>query len=122
MSAFLQSLESRRLFAAGDPVDNFGSHGEAPLVVSGGEFSDIERTPDGKLIVAAAQYYGNSGDFVRFNADGSPDTSFGDNGVVDSPLGSTRKLAVRSDGALLRHRQRLPECRPCRQPRRHRDG
>ncbi len=62
---------------------------------------------DGK-IVAAGQTGGNwAGDFLvaRFNVDGSPDASFGADGVVTTDLGraddSGTAVAIQSDGKII---------------------
>ncbi|MBT2400221.1 DUF11 domain-containing protein [Streptomyces sp. ISL-100] len=80
----------------GKVVTDFGTGGSAAAyavaVQSGGG------------IVAAG---GLNGDFVvaRFNADGSPDTGFGDNGAVRTPFArggaSVFDLAVQSDGTIV---------------------
>jgi uncharacterized delta-60 repeat protein len=54
------------------------------IVDSLGGVVDMTRQPDGKLIVLSYYFPGIYGNFclVRLNADGSPDSTFGTNGVV----------------------------------------
>lgn len=62
---------------------------------------------DGKLLVAGASHNGNNSDFAvaRYNADGSPDLSFGVNGKVTTDFGvgddQARSVVVQSDGKIL---------------------
>ena len=101
-----QSLEPRQLFAAGDPLDTFGDHGQAftPYELYSAEMSQVATTPGGKLLAAVGlQSFrstrpGVAADFVQFNADGSPDMSFGSDGYVDSFFTTVRRISVRSDG------------------------
>ena len=161
--AVLETLESRRLFAAGDLDPTFGNGGlfqhsipedvflgymvtlsdgkmlfgggtlAAPLAVEhryvlarynadgtpdttfgdgGMLFGDLtsdktdsglgqmELTPDGK-IVAFGTIDGNGTRLLRFNPNGTLDTTFGGDGIVEIPLYTDEALAVQPDGKVL---------------------
>ncbi|MUG95782.1 tandem-95 repeat protein [Scytonema sp. UIC 10036] len=64
--------------------------------------------PDGKILVAGASYSGNnSNDFLvaRYNLDGTPDSSFGSNGKVTTPIGTDNdegySVAIQADGKIV---------------------
>jgi uncharacterized delta-60 repeat protein len=63
--------------------------------------------PDGKIVVAAIYYNGSNTDFalLRFNSDGSLDTSFDSDGQVVTPVLSggdaPYSIAVQSDGKIV---------------------
>jgi uncharacterized delta-60 repeat protein len=94
----------------GTPDPTFGTNGTIQQDIGG--FTDwalaIDQQNDGKLIVAGGLDIGN-GDFiptlVRFNTDGSLDTSFGVNGVVTNNVGSGfdfyTHIAFQQDGNIL---------------------
>lgn len=86
----LESLEARRLMAAGDRDLTFGDGGN---IVLGGP---AVTQPDGKIVVLADL-------LTRYFPDGSLDPSFGVNGLVDEGLlpPFDRVIRVQSDGALL---------------------
>ena len=54
--------------------------------------------PDGKIVVAGYSLNGSNDDFalVRYNADGSLDTTFGGAGKVITPVGSSHDHACRA--------------------------
>jgi uncharacterized delta-60 repeat protein len=62
---------------------------------------------DGKILVAGQSYNGSNYDFVvvRYNADGSLDTSFDADGIQTTPIGSGTDVAssvvVQSDGKIV---------------------
>lgn len=62
--------------------------------------NDIAIQPDGKIILAGRSYDGSSSDFllVRYNLDGTLDTTFGDGGKVVSDFGGSESAA----GILLK--------------------
>lgn len=110
-------LPAHALGAAGEPDPSFGGgDGFTVLDDAGGvnEFlNDVVVLPDGKIVGAGAR--GSAGGFLlaRFNADGTPDTSFGGTGIRVEPdlevepglgtPGSPRGIAsivLRSDGKL----------------------
>jgi uncharacterized delta-60 repeat protein len=72
--------------------------------------ADTAIQPDGKIVIAGSaredQY--EPGDFalMRFNTDGSVDTTFGANGIVVQDMGNTRNddisaLALQADGRII---------------------
>jgi uncharacterized delta-60 repeat protein len=105
-AAAFEGLEPRQLLSAGDPDLSFGMGGRASTGVSAitHEGMDVALQADGKTVVVG--YDAPAGttfvsadtpaDFVvrRFNADGTPDASFGTNGVV------TTDFFGRADQAL----------------------
>lgn len=69
--------------------------------------SDVAIQTDGKIILAGKSYSGTAADIllVRYNSNGSLDTTFGDSGKVISDLGgssdSARGVVLQSDGKIL---------------------
>lgn len=68
--------------------------------------NDLALQTDGKILVAGKSYSGTASDvlLVRYNRDGTLDTSFGDGGKVISDLGgsdSAAGIALQPDGKLL---------------------
>ncbi len=92
---------------------SFGSGGKAvtPIGSSDESAGDLVIQSDGKIIVAGYSYNANSLiDFalVRYNTDGSLDTSFGIGGKVVTPFGSVgsdlviaHAIAIQSDGKIV---------------------
>jgi uncharacterized delta-60 repeat protein len=76
-----------------------GSHADRAYALS--------RQSDGKLVVAGSTFNGSDDDFavVRYNPDGSLDTTFGTNGIVVTPIGpgSDRAygLTIASTGRIV---------------------
>ncbi len=97
----MESLESRRLLTAGQLDPTFGNGGvvrDVSLPVA----SAVVVQPDGK-VVEAAQFFGHIS-IARFNADGSPDKSFGYFGRLTSDVGGVTKvadIALQSDGKIV---------------------
>jgi uncharacterized delta-60 repeat protein len=100
----LERLE-RRQFLTGstagaiDPL--FGKDGIASISVPGVSFTnalDTSLQPDGKILVAgSAEFESGTQDIAlaRFNPDGSPDSTFGDDGVVLTDLSAPDAEASR---------------------------
>src|SRR4051812_31337435 len=97
----LEVLEDRRLLSAGAVDPTFGHHGvTAP---------DLDTTAraivtlgDGKIVVLDQSALGY--DLLRYNADGTPDSTFGVNGKVAATFGTGTTvfgLAVLNDGHLV---------------------
>jgi uncharacterized delta-60 repeat protein len=90
----------RRLLANGQPDTTFGAAGVVALPMGRSQFDEVERgmtlLPDGKFVLAA-----NCVDIgacvARFNADGSPDTTFGGTGYA---AGGAQGIAVHADGKV----------------------
>ena len=89
-SVRFESLETRRLMAAGDQDLAFGDGGNVATSGPAG------RQPDGKIVVL-------DDTLRRYFPDGTLDTSFGNDGSVDEPLIPTlaRVIRVQGDGAIL---------------------
>lgn len=89
-------------------LDNtFGTAGVAPNIMGYGCASSIALQPnDNKIIVAGTTT--NNGPLIfgicRYNSDGSPDVTFGSNGVVKTPIGLVafaKSVALQSDGNIV---------------------
>lgn len=98
-----------RLLASGQPDPGFGSGGKVTLNFPGGrsELRTVALQPDGKIVAAGAAEVAGNGDFliVRYNADGSPDMSFGGgDGIETVPVGSeddqAEAVAIGPDGHI----------------------
>lgn len=78
----------------GQPDSGFGNGGIVTINIGGSAGVDsgagIALQPDGKILIAGAGTAQGKLDFavVRLNANGSPDPTFGQNGVVTLPIGS----------------------------------
>ncbi|NEO29875.1 MAG: DUF4347 domain-containing protein [Symploca sp. SIO3C6] len=91
-------------------LDNsFGSNGIVTNNLEGGSdlASSVVLQPDGKIILVGQANTDNSANFalVRYNSDGSLDTSFGSNGVVTTNLEGDSDLAsgvtLQPDGKII---------------------
>src|SRR5215212_2807655 len=100
----VEFLEHRRLLAASDPDLTFGGHDgviNTSIAPDVAEINDLLVLPDGKTLVVG----GGDGKVVmlRYNADGSVDTSFGNGGKVvsgvDPTFGEGRAVAAVNDGS-----------------------
>jgi uncharacterized delta-60 repeat protein len=98
-----------RLLPNGQPDPSFGSGGKVALNFPGGhsEVRAVALQPDGKIVVAGAAEAAGNGDFliVRYNADGSPDVSFGGgDGIETVSLGNgydeAGAVAIGTDGRI----------------------
>ena len=87
----------------------FGSGGKVTTAVPGpnSRANGLAVQSDGKLLVAGGSFNGSNYDFalVRYHADGSLDASFGNLGMVTTPIGTSqdyaRSVAVQSDGKIV---------------------
>lgn len=108
-SISVDRLEPRTHFAAGDPLDVYGTDGIAamPTALRTAFPSQIATLRGGAVFVSIGAQKTRAGreirsaDFVRFDTGGLPDRSFGGTGSVDSFFTSVRAIAVRSDGKFL---------------------
>lgn len=99
-----------RLTSSGDPDLDFGNGGRTTFDF-GGEFNlqtTLALQTDGKIVVAGEGLGSNGfGDFllVRYNIDGTPDTSFGSNGKLTIDIVGGNDLptcmAVQPDGKII---------------------
>jgi uncharacterized delta-60 repeat protein len=108
-------LEGRTLLNAGAPDPTFGGTGIVDTVVSTvSSFSyGVAVQPDLKVVVAGqSQAGGASGGeqitVIRYNADGSLDTTFGNNGIVFLPISTesinptdASAVTIQSNGDIL---------------------
>ena len=76
--------------------------GPVPVASGGDGVNAIALQSDGKIVVAASQRYRSNSAVLRYNADGSLDTSFHTNGVaIVHNRGEARSVAVQSDGKIV---------------------
>ena len=89
---------------------SFGGTGKVitPVGSSNDGASSVAIQPDGKIVAAGYSFNGaNSNDFavVRYNTDGTLDTSFGGTGKVITPISSSHdaasSVAIQSDGKIV---------------------
>src|SRR5437764_878674 len=86
----------------------FGSNGELITNVQG-YAEAMALQPDGKIIAGGhirVGYHDNDFELARFNSDGSPDTSFGNNGKVTTTFNSNsddlaRAITLQPDGKII---------------------
>jgi uncharacterized delta-60 repeat protein len=84
---------------------SFGSGGEVASGI-GGNASALVQQPDGKLVLGGFENNGTGYQFglARFDANGSPDTTFGSGGTVMTPIEKNafvRAIALQPDGKIL---------------------
>ena len=78
-----------------------------PIGSGGDEGSAVAIQSDGKIVLAGYSYNGSNYDFavVRYDTDGSLDSSFDTDGKVTTPFGSNpsrgRAVAIQSDGRIV---------------------
>lgn len=86
---------------------SFGSGGVITTDVGGFDDSanSVAIQLDGKILVGGARNYGNNNDFalLRYNSDGSLDTTFNSTGIVTTDIGNgvIRSVAIQLDGKIL---------------------
>ena len=83
-----------RYTPSGSLASNFGNNGVAGSLIRGGGH-DLALQPDGKILVAGPHDNAQNGrDFglVRFNADGTVDTTFGVNGLATADFGTLNPI------------------------------
>jgi uncharacterized delta-60 repeat protein len=84
---------------------SFGVHGIARSHLPGNERAlDLALQPDGKLVVAGNTSPSQHITLVRFNSDGTLDTSFGNGGVTGTNFGTfsfASAVAIRPDGKIV---------------------
>jgi uncharacterized delta-60 repeat protein len=101
---WMERLEPRRMFSAPAHLDpTFGINGVA-LVPGGITASALAAGPGGKIYVAGSTFNSTGIDLFRINADGSPDASFGNNGVASCELGfyaNGNRILVQPDGKVI---------------------
>src|SRR5262245_31368024 len=95
---FVQSLEARRLFAAGDLDLTFGGGSVLQDFAHRNDFAlAVAVQSDDKVVLAgwisSGTSTGNDFALARFNPDGTLDSSFGSGGIVVTDMGSTSDSA-----------------------------
>ena len=100
-----------RYNADGSLDTSFNGTGKVRTPIGAGESSGnaVKLQTDGKIVVAGISHNAayTSSDFavVRYNADGSLDTSFGIGGIVTTPIGTNfdagYAMAIQTDGKIL---------------------
>ena len=105
----LSNLQSPAWAADGDLDTSFDTDGKlTPAIGSGADIAySVVLQSDGKILVAGNSYNGSNDDFaiVRYNTDGSLDTSFDTDGKKTNAIGSGADVAnsvvLQSDGKIL---------------------
>jgi uncharacterized delta-60 repeat protein len=102
--AACETLETRRLLAAGDLDTAFSGDGRVSLEFPGGALvsRDVAIAADGKSVVVGQR--GERAAAARFNRDGTLDASFGVGGVYEWPqwaLHNVNAVAIQSDGSVV---------------------
>jgi uncharacterized delta-60 repeat protein len=120
IAAVIEPVERRILFAALDPTwagDGVQNEpfsidlDEAPRAVA----IEVAALSDGKVLALCQQYRLDDVESVftyalaRYNADGSVDTTFGDNGVVAITTGGASGMQVADDGEILLAMNNAPQ-------------
>ena len=101
-----------RFDAAGIPDPSFGISGDGMVINSldsANTFANaVALQEDGKIVVAGGYQKDAIADFIlaRYNPDGSPDSSFGINGIVRTDIGfgtydEATTLAIQPDGKIV---------------------
>src|SRR4051812_31644646 len=78
-----ESLELRQLLSAGQLDATFGDGGKVLTNLGLGYGNGVAVQADGRVVASAAADDFQGFHLVRYNADGSLDSSFGDGGVVE---------------------------------------
>ncbi len=107
--SFLLLLNNSGFSQAGSLDSTFDGDGIVTTAIGNGTVDNPSMAiqPDGKIVVAWYEYIGSSDDFlvVRYNTDGSLDTTFDSDGIVTTDIGSTDdkaySVAIQSDGKIL---------------------
>lgn len=86
----------------------FGTDGIATISTPGATWSpSVAVEPDGQILVSGTGFDGTKNDFglMQFNSDGSVDTTFGDDGVVLTSVGTSSDIAsamaLQANGKIL---------------------
>jgi uncharacterized delta-60 repeat protein len=91
------------------PGDNFDGDGKTttPVGTSNDDGRAVVIQPDGKIVVAGSSSNGSNYDFavVRYNINGTPDSTFDGDGKQTTPVGSgddeSRGVALQNDGKIV---------------------
>src|SRR5262249_8618089 len=101
-----EQLEKRVLLNAGTPDPSFGTAGVVSTQFVDGATSrgnTVLVEPDGKIVLAATILSGTMGSFglARYDANGTPDPTFGTGGDVVTPFFTSNGSSVQVAAALL---------------------
>ncbi|HUY87497.1 MAG TPA: DUF4214 domain-containing protein [Pirellulales bacterium] len=104
----LEGLERRTLLDSGGLDSTFGAGGVVTTPVGTSAWVDsVAVEPDGKIVAGGAATIGGQSEFAlaRYDANGSLDTSFGNDGIVTTAVGAggsrINGLAVLPDGSIV---------------------
>jgi uncharacterized delta-60 repeat protein len=102
----VERLEDRRLLAAGDLDLSFGGDGIVTTAVGVEAYAnDMQVQSDGKIVVAGYTYNSSSvvsALLMRYNPDGSLDTSFSGDGIATFSSGYfMNAMAIQADGKIV---------------------
>jgi uncharacterized delta-60 repeat protein len=106
-SGFTSRIGVARYNADGSLDSSFGSSGTVVTTIGSGAIAtDLVVQADGKIVVAGVATISSVTQFavVRYNADGSLDSTFGTGGVVTTALGTSdtaSSLALQADGKIV---------------------
>ena len=111
-NSFSYGLTVLRYNANGSPDMSFNSTGSLSTVVGTNvEFAALALQPDGKIVVACSSYTSNAAGYdfwvVRYTSDGSLDQSFGNQGLVVTPIGAgaafdvPKAVAIQANGKIV---------------------
>jgi uncharacterized delta-60 repeat protein len=97
-----------RFLANGSPDSDFDADGQMITDFAGGYDAarSVAIQTDGKIVVAGSATVSALNDIAlaRYNADGSPDLAFGDDGKVTTPIGAgvfATAVALQADGKIV---------------------
>jgi len=94
-----------RYTAAGSLDPSFGHNGLVTTDVGTGVIYALAVQPDGKIVAAGGSYQQNPSTweavFVRYNVDGSLDSTFGDGGIVGPTSAGNAAIAIQPDGKIV---------------------
>ncbi len=84
----------------------FGNGGKVITTINSTseQANSVAIQPDGKIVVAGYTFNGNHFLLIRYNTNGSLDTSFGNGGIVKTAIGvyaNAKSLAIESDGTIV---------------------
>ncbi|MDZ4405030.1 LamG-like jellyroll fold domain-containing protein [Prosthecobacter sp.] len=98
-----------RYLADGSLDGSFGTGGKVTTAIGGGDDTAVHVSlqNDGKIVVSGWSHNGSNNDYalVRYNANGTLDTSFNGTGKVTTPIGSSDdtggRNVIQSDGKIV---------------------
>jgi uncharacterized delta-60 repeat protein len=105
----IEWLEDRRLLSGGGLDPAFGNNGIVETTLPNGQtgvLRSVALQSDGKIVAAGSVTSNSTDEFavVRYNTDGSIDTSFGNGGIVETSFGGNDDgygVAIQSDGKIV---------------------